>query len=49
MGNFIGPEPVRSYAPLAVKDDFSGDGSTTTFDLSRDITPGGQNLSLIHI
>ena len=36
MGNFIGPEPVRSYAPLAVKDDFSGDGSTTTFDLSRD-------------
>ena len=49
MGNFIGPEPVRSYAPLAVKDDFSGDGSTTTFDLSRDITPGGQNSLLLFV
>ena len=49
MGNFIGPEPVRSYAPLAVKDDFSGDGSTTTFDLSRDITPGGQNSLLLYV
>ena len=49
MGNFIGPEPVRSYAPLAVKDDFSGDGSTTTFDLSRDITPAGQNSLLLFV
>ena len=49
MGNFIGPEPVRSFAPLAVKDDFSGDGSTTTFDLSRDIPAGGQNSLLLFV
>ena len=49
MGNFIGPEPVRNFAPLAVKDDFSGDGSTTTFDLSRDIPAGGQNSLLLFV
>ena len=47
MGNFIGPSPVRSYAPISVKDDFSGNGSATAFDLSRDVAAGGDNSLLV--
>ena len=32
---YIGQEPVNTFSPVPTKDSFTGDGSTTTFDLSN--------------
>ena len=45
---YIGQEPVNTFSPVPSKDSFTGDGSTTTFDLQNPVVNGGE-LSLIHI
>ena len=32
---YIGQEPVNTFSPVPSKDSFTGDGSTTTFDLQN--------------
>jgi len=40
---YIGKKPEDAFRGLAYYDTFTGDGSTTTFDLSADAPDGGQN------
>ena len=40
---YIGQEPVNTFSPVPSKDSFTGDGSTTTFDLGNSVVSGGQN------
>ena len=40
---YIGQEPVNTFSPLPTKDTFTGDGSTTTFDLGTAVVSGGEN------
>ena len=40
---YIGQEPVNTFSPLPTKDSFTGDGSTTTFDLGSAVVSGGEN------
>ena len=49
MGNYTGPSPARSFAPVATKDRFSGDGSSVNFDLSFDIPSGGFNSLSVYV
>ena len=49
MGNYTGPSPARSFAPVATKDRFSGDGSSVNFDLSFDIPSGGFNSLNVYV
>ena len=32
---YIGQQPVNTFSQVPTKDSFTGDGSTTTFDLSN--------------
>jgi hypothetical protein len=49
MGNYTGPSPARSFAPVATKDRFSGDGSSVNFDLTFDIASGGFNSLSVYV
>jgi hypothetical protein len=49
MGNYTGPSPARSFAPVATKDRFNGDGSSVNFDLSFDIPSGGFNSLNVYV
>ena len=49
MGNYTGPSPARSFAPVATKDRFSGDGSSVNFDLTFDIPSGGFNSLSVYV
>ena len=40
---YIGQEPVNTFSPVPSKDSFTGDGSTTTFDLENEVVFGGEN------
>jgi len=40
---YIGQQPVNTFSPVPSKDSFTGDGSTTTFDLGNSVVSGGQN------
>ena len=40
---YIGQEPVNTFSPVPSKDSFTGDGSTTTFDLNNAVVNGGEN------
>ncbi len=40
---FIGQEPVNTFSQVPTKDSFTGDGSTTTFDLSNAVVSSGEN------
>ena len=42
---YIGQEPVNTFSPVPSKDSFTGDGSTTTFDLQNPVVNGGENPS----
>ena len=44
---YIGSNPIDVFRGLASYDTFTGDGSTTTFDLSKDAPNGGQNDILV--
>ena len=40
---YIGARPVIEFSTLPSKDSFTGDGSTTAFDLADDVPSGGEN------
>ena len=40
---YIGQQPVNTFSPVPSKDSFTGDGSTTTFDLQNAVVNGGEN------
>ena len=40
---YIGQSPVDTFSPVPSKDSFTGDGSTTTFDLQNAGVNGGEN------
>ena len=40
---YIGQEPVNTFSQVPTKDSFTGDGSTTTFDLSNAVVSSGEN------
>jgi len=40
---YIGARPVIEFSTLPSKDTFTGDGSTTAFDLANDVASGGEN------
>ena len=40
---YIGKRPEDTFRGLASKGSFTGDGSTTTFDLSENALNGGTN------
>ena len=40
---YLGQTPFQEFASIPTKDSFTGDGSTTTFDLANDVVRGGEN------
>ena len=40
---YVGQTPFQEFASIPTKDSFTGDGSTTTFDLANDVVRGGEN------
>ena len=34
---YVGQTPFQEFASIPTKDSFTGDGSTTTFDLANDV------------
>ena len=40
---YIGQQPFQEFSSVPTKDSFTGDGSTTTFDLANDVVRGGEN------
>ena len=40
---YIGFGPLNTFSPVPSKDSFTGDGSTTTFDLDGEVVFGGEN------
>jgi len=40
---YIGQPPVQEFTSVPTKDSFTGDGSTTTFDLANDVVRGAEN------
>ena len=40
---YIGQEPVNTFSQVPTKYSFTGDGSTTTFDLSNAVVSSGEN------
>ena len=46
---YIGQSPVATFSPVPSKDSFTGDGSTTTFDLDKAVVNGGENALEVFI
>ena len=46
---YIGQSPVDTFSPVPSKDSFTGDGSTTTFDLDKAVVNGGENALEVFI
>ena len=40
---YIGSKPVTEFSTIPSKDVFTGDGSTTVFDMAREVATGGEN------
>ena len=40
---YIGQAPFQEFTSIPTKDSFTGDGSTTTFDLANDVVRGAEN------
>ena len=40
---YIGQQPFQEFTSVPTKDCFTGDGSTTTFDLANDVVRGSEN------
>ena len=40
---YIGQSPFQEFSSVPTKDSFTGDGSTTTFDLANDVVRGAEN------
>ena len=43
---YIGQQPVNTFSQVPTKDSFTGDGSTTTFDLSNAVAVSYTHLTL---
>ncbi len=39
---YIGQPPLQEFTSPPTKDTFTGDGSTTTFDLAQEVVSGGE-------
>ncbi len=39
---YIGQPPFQNFTSPPTKDTFTGDGSTTTFDLAQEVVSGGE-------
>ena len=46
---YIGQEPVNTFSPVPTKDSFTGDGSTTAFDLQNEVVNGGENALEVYV
>ena len=46
---YIGAKPSDNFRVAPVKDSFTGDGSTTTFDLANIVPAGGENALQVFI
>jgi hypothetical protein len=42
MGTYLGQGPFKEFSSSPTKDTFTGDGSTTTFDLGNEVVGGGE-------
>ena len=47
--SYIGQAPFQEFSSIPSKDSFTGDGSTTTFDLANDVVRGGENALEVYI
>ena len=47
--SYIGAEPNTVFRVAPVKDTFTGDGSTTTFDLANKVPTGGENALQVFV
>ena len=47
--SYIGQPPVQEFASPPSKDSFTGDGSTTTFDLAQEVAHAGENALEVFI
>ena len=46
---YIGQPPLSEYTSAPTKDSFTGDGSTTTFDLASEVASAGENALEVFI
>ena len=46
---YIGARPTTNFRVAPVKDTFTGDGSTTTFDLANKVPAGGENALQVFV
>ena len=46
---YIGQRPLEEFTSVPTKDSFTGDGSTTTFDLANLVPAGGENALQVFI
>ena len=46
---YIGQPPFQEFTSVPTKDSFTGDGSTTTFDLANDVVRGAENALEVFI
>ena len=46
---YIGQSPFQEFSSVPTKDSFTGDGSTTTFDLANDVVRGAENALEVFI
>ena len=46
---YIGQVPVNEFSGAPTKDVFTGDASTTTFDLATAVASGGENALEVYI
>ena len=46
---YIGQSPFQEFSSIPTKDSFTGDGSTTTFDLANDVVRGAENALEVFI
>ena len=44
---YIGQPPFQDFTSTPSKDSFTGDGSTTTFDLAQEVAAAGEN-AVVH-
>ena len=47
--SYIGQAPFQEFTSTPTKDSFTGDGSTTTFDLAQEVASAGQNALEVFI
>jgi hypothetical protein len=46
---YLGQAPFQEFTNPPTKDDFTGDGSTTTFDLASEVPSGAQNALEVYV